>query len=650
MKKIRLLGLLYLSMSFSILGYSQLKREKQATKSFNQTAYFDAIKIYERMVEKGYINTVVLQNLADSYYFNSKFVEANVWYTLLFEADYKKKNVAELSAEYYYRYAQTLKSVGDYKKSQQFMEVFAEKEQEDSRAVLYLTNRNYLAQIENKLNQYNIQAFDFNSIHSDFGGTILNNQFIFSSTRTINSQGKNQLDAWTNENYSKLYAARINQFGFEEPILFAPELNSKVNDATAIFTQDGQTVYFTRNNSNSKGKSKQNKEEVSVLKLYRVVKQRDEYWGQVEELPINSDNFNTTHPALTPDDKWLYFASDRNGTLGQSDLFRVPLYENGTFGKVENLGKTINTAGKENFPFISSDYHLYFSSDGHPGLGGLDVYAVKIYKDGSLGPVINMGEPINSNKDDFGFYLNPILGKGFVSSNREGGKGSDDIYFIEEKPYRRSIGGKVYDKETKEVLVDALIIISDVHNQKIDTIYTDVAGYYLSGPLECKHKYRFKVEKLGYNTVEIARTIKKEVGNIDIGLEKAIKKVEVGDNLVTQLQLNSIYFDFSQADISSEASMELMKIVEFMKEYPTIKIDIRSYTDSRGDDAYNFWLSDQRVKETMRWMIQRGIDPRRLTGRGYGKTNLINHCSDGISCTETEHRVNRRCDFIIQDI
>ena len=652
MKKIISLGVLCLSISFSTLGYSQIAREKQATKSFNRKAYFDAIKIYERMVEKGYINTLILSNLADSYYFNSRFVEANQWYTLLFEVEYEKKNLTELPSEYYYRYAQTLKSVGDYKKSQRLMEEFIEKEQEDSRTALYLANPYFLAYIENHSNRYDIQAFDFNSMHSDYGGTIVDQQFVFTSTRITKRKSRRKRNAWTNEGDSKLYAARINQLGFEEPVLFAPELSSKVNDATAVFTQDGQTMYFTRNNSNARGKSKQNRKEVSVLKIYRVVKEKDGRWGHVEELPINSDNFNTAHPALTPDDKWLYFSSDRKGTLGQSDLFRVPLYENGTLGKVENLGKTINTAGKETFPFISSDYHLYFSSDGHPGLGGLDVYAAKIYADGSLGPVLNMGEPINSNRDDFGFYLNPVLGKGFVSSNRIGGKGSDDIYFIAHKPCRQRVRGKIYDKDTQEALVDALIVVSDLNFQKMDTLHINADGYYRSNLLNCTHKYRFKVEKSGYNTVEITSTIKNEAGlqTLDIGLEKAIKELQVDDNLADRLKLEPIYFDFDEASIRKDAAIELMKIVELMKEYPTIKIDIRSHTDSRGEDEYNFRLSDQRVKETMKWMVVQGIDPVRLTGRGYGETNLLNHCSKGVSCTETEHQVNRRCDFIIQEI
>jgi len=421
-KQIIQLAILSAALSFSFSGYSQIKKEKQADKSFDRLAYIDAIKVYERIADKGFVNTSILQNLADAYYFNGKLVEANKWYTELFDGNYEDKDVAALSSEYYYRYAQTLKAAQDYTKSQQMMDRFAALEQEDSRSALYNKNRDYLEHIENFSDRYDIKLLNINTEYSDYGGTMLGNQFVFTSARATEHESGSKIHSWTNESYTSLYSVTIDQNGFGEPVLFAPEIESKVNDATAVFTQDGNTMYFTRNNSKASGKSKQNRDKTSLLKLYKAVKQADGKWGLVEELPFNSDNFNTAHPALTPDDKWLYFVSDRKETLGQSDLFRVALYENGGYGPVENLGKTINTAGRESFPFISSDFQLYFSSDGHPGLGGMDIFVAKLYPNGTFGPVVNMGTPINSSLDDFGFYLDPKQNKGFVSSNRADGK------------------------------------------------------------------------------------------------------------------------------------------------------------------------------------------------------------------------------------
>ena len=651
-KQIIQLGILSVALSFSFSGYSQVGKEKQADKNFDRMAYVDAIKVYERIAEQGYINTSVLQNLADAYYFNGKLVEANKWYMELFDGSYENKDLSKLSSEYYYRYAQTLKAVQDYKKSQEIMDRFASLEQEDSRTDLYTKNRDYLTHIENHSDRYDIQLLDFNTAYSDYGGTILGDQFIFTSARATDHQNGNQIHAWTNESYTSLYSSTISSEGFGQPVLFAPEIDSKVNDATAVFTQDGQTMYFTRNNSKSSGRSKENKDKTSLLKLYKAVKQSDGSWGRVEELPFNSDNFNTAHPALTPDDKWLYFVSDRKGTIGQSDLYRVALYANGGYAELENLGKSINTEGRESFPFISSDFQLFFSSDGHLGLGGMDVFVTKIYPNGSFGPVVNMGTPINSSMDDFGFYLDPKAGKGFVSSNRERGKGSDDIYFLAEKPCMQTIEGTVYDKDTNEVLADALMVISDALYQKSDTIYTNSKGYYITSVLDCGHKYRIKAEKTKYNTVEVAFNVARDPGvkTVNIGLEKTEKPFQVNDDLFKKLQLQPIYFDLDKSDIRRDASIELMKVVEVMKQYPTLKIDVRAHTDSRGNDAYNMSLSDRRVKSTIKWMVEQGIDSGRLTGKGYGESQLLNKCSNGVPCTAEEHQINRRSEFIIVEI
>lgn len=651
-KQIIQLGIFSIALIFNTAGYSQIKKEKQADKSFDRLAYVDAIKVYERIAAKGYLNTSILQNLADAYYFNGKLVEANKWYTVLFDGSYEDKNLEKLPSEYYYRYAQTLKSVQDYTKSKQMMDQFAVLEQKDSRVNLYNKNRDYLTHIENQSDRYDIKRLDLNTEYSDYGGTFLGDQFVFTSARATEHQSGKAIHSWTNESYTSLYSSKIDQKGFGEPTLFAPEINSNVNDATAVFTQDGNTMYFTRNNSKSSGKSKQNKDKTSVLKIYKAVKQLDGTWGQVEELPFNSDNFNTAHPALTPDDKWLYFASDRHGTIGLSDLFRVALYENKGYGPIENLGATINTEGRESFPFISSDYQLYFSSDGHLGLGGLDVFVTKLYPNGSFGPVVNMGTPINSSMDDFAFYLDSKQNKGFISSNRANGLATDDIYFLAEKPCKQNIQGAVYDKDTNELLANALIIVSDAMYQKSDTLYTDHKGYYITSLLDCGYKYRIKAEKKLYNTVEVSFNVNREPGikTVNVGLEKAEKPLGLHDDLFKRLNLKPIYFDFDKSNIRKDASIELMKVIEVMKEYPSMKIDVRSHTDSRGNDEYNRVLSDRRVKATIKWMIEQGINPSRLTGKGYGETQLLNNCSNGVRCTDEQHQENRRSEFIILEM
>ncbi|APA93671.1 MULTISPECIES: OmpA family protein [Myroides] len=649
-KQIIRVGILILALSLGQLSYCQIKKEKQADKSFDRTAYIDAIQIYEGMVEKGYVNGSILQNLADANYFNGKLLEANKWYTELFEGQYEDKNLGQLPSEYYYRYSQTLKAVKNYEKADELMEQFSRIEKEDQRVTEYNKDRAYLSRIEKYVNQYEAELLQINSAFSDYGGTIIGNDFVFTSARATDHQHKLKIHSWTNEGYTSLYRAKIDGSGMANPERFPLDEAPYVNDATAVFNQDGTIMFFTRNNAKSNGKSKQNKDHNSSLKIYRALKQTDGSWGRVLELPFNSDNFNTAHPALTPDDKWLYFASDRDGAIGQSDLYRVAVFKNDGYGPVENLGPSINTEGRENFPFISSDNQLYFASDGYPGLGGMDVFVTQLNGDGTFGPIVNMGEPINSSMDDFGFYLKD--GTGFVSSNRAGGMGSDDIYKLTERSCVKKVEGKVYDIETKEVLANAKIVVSDGLYEKSTTLQSNDKGQFTISDLGCGIKYRIRPEKEAYNTVELVFSFERdsEVKTFDIGLERAVKPLQVNDDLFKRLQLKPIYFDFDKTIIRKDAAIELMKIVEVMQQYPTMKIDVRSHTDSRGNDTYNLNLSDRRVKATIEWMTKQGIEASRLTGRGYGETQLLNGCSNGEHCTDAEHQVNRRSEFIIKEI
>lgn len=642
-----------LFLGVGLQGYAQKVAEKKAEKEYDNLAYIDAIKIYERIANKGYTNASMLEKLADANYFNGRLVQANKWYSELFEGEYSDKGQKIISSEYYYRYAQTLKAVENYDKANQIMQQFVALEKDDSRAKLFEENKGYLQQIENKDDRYDLKAIDINSEYSDYGATLLGNQLVYTSARQTDKQATNQIHEWTNESFTSLFSSKINEDGtFSEPVLFSKELDSRVNDATAVFTKDGKTMYFTRNNSKQSGKKKYNKEHSSLLKIYKATLSESGKWENTVELSFNSDDFNTAHPALSPDEKWLYFASDRKGTRGESDIFRVEIYENGEFGRPENLGEKVNTSGRETFPFISNDNLLFFSSDGHPGLGGLDVFVTKINVDGTFGTITNMGTPINSSFDDFAFYINGKSTKGFVSSNRTNGLGGDDIYFFSEKACKQAVEGVVFDKNTKEVLANSLVIISDALYQTSDTLYTDSKGYYKKEALECGQKYRIKGEKELYSTVEISFTVdyKSAVKTVDIGLDKTEEPIAVNDDLFKKLKLEPIYFDFDKSNIRQDASIELIKIVEVMKEYPTMKIDVRSHTDSRGKDSYNLKLSDRRAKSTIQWIISQGIDANRVIGKGYGETQLLNNCSNGVPCSAEEHQLNRRSEFIVLEL
>ena len=378
-------------------------------------------------------------------------------------------------------------------------------------------------------------------------------------------------------------------------------------------------------------------------------------------LPFNVIGYSVAHPAITPDGKWLYFAADINGTRGKSDIFRVRInHKKGVYGKPENLGDLINTEGRETFPYISSKNVLFFSSDGLPGLGGLDIFAVKIEQDGSLKRLQNIGRPGNTPDDDFAFVLDEDRSVGFLSSNRPGGKGKDDIYyFIQNRPLefdcKKTIKGIVKDIDTKEVLGHVTLTLSDSDQKEIAKIDNKPNGDYDFGAktVNCDDTFVFiRAQREDYAVVEEQVSIR-EKGTViekEILMKTTKKKLKKGDDLAKIFQIKEIKFDLNKYNIRPDAAAELVKIVEAMKDHPTMKISIRSHTDSRGSDKYNLILSDKRAKATMAWIVSQGIAKNRLTAKGYGETQLVNHCKNGVPCSEEEPQENRRSEFIIVEM
>ncbi|HQZ26383.1 MAG TPA: OmpA family protein, partial [Flavobacterium sp.] len=393
---------------------------------------------------------------------------------------------------------------------------------------------------------------------------------------------------------------------------------------------------------------------VTLVKIYKASFENDN-WDKVTELPFDSDLYSVAHPTLSPDEKTLYFASDMPGTLGQSDLFKVKINEDGSYGTPQNLGKGINTEGRETFPQITDENELYFASDGHPGLGGLDVFVTKMAADGTLGEIQNVGDGINSPKDDFAYLIDTKSRRGFVSSNRDGGQGYDDIYkFLETRKLvcLQELYGNVTDLNTSQILPDTKMSLFDSEFKLINTAVTDAEGNY-KFDVECGKNYNVRAAKPDYITKEQKIAIARENGktNLNFTLEKEVCKVAVGDDLGKCFGIKMIYFDLDKYNIRTEAALDLEKILDVLNQNPTMKLDIRSHTDCRQTVQYNQVLSDRRAKSTIAWLVKNGIDASRLTGKGYGETQLVNDCgcepTNKSNCTEEQHQMNRRSEFII---
>jgi outer membrane protein OmpA-like peptidoglycan-associated protein/tetratricopeptide (TPR) repeat protein len=647
MKKKYIIVLLCFCFSIQLSAQTNPKTSSEgskADKEYASYAYIDAIKTYERMFTRGYKSPDILLKLANSYYFKGEFEQSAKWYKELFSLQY------DAVPECYYRFAQSLKSIKEYEHADKMMAKFNKANGNDLRAQLAESQKDYLAVIKENSGRYTIENSMINSKYSDYGSASYQNKIVFTSARDTGNFVKRK-DSWTGEGFTNMYESNVAMDGTLSSVKkLSGNLNTKLHESTPVFTKDGNTVYFTRNNYIN-GKTGKDANKTVLLKIYKA-DLKDGIWKNVRELPFDNKNYSVAHPALSVDEKILYFVSDMPGTVGLADIFKVTINADDTYGTPINLGTTINTEGRESFPFIS-DNELYFASDGHPGLGGMDVFVSKQRQDSTFKGVINVGEPLNSPKDDFGLWLDSKTKMGYVTSNREGGVGGDDIYSIKEvKPIEsceQSLSGSVTDIETQQTIIDAKISLYDSTYELMATVFTDSEGKFNFGEIDCNTMYYVRVGKKNYSTKEesVAITSKSGKTNLNITSEKEQCKVAIGDDLGKCFGIKMIYFDLDKSNIREEAALDLAKILDVLDQYPKMKIEIRSYTDSRAAAEYNLKLSERRAESTKQWLVKNGIDESRLKAKGFGESELVNKCEDGIDCIEEEHQANRRSEFVL---
>ncbi len=501
---------------------------------------------------------------------------------------------------------------------------------------------------------YRIKNLEVNTNESDFGTSFYQDEVVFASNGLADNKSTKN---WTNgEPYLDLYSGNRNPDGeIKESIPFSKLINTKYHESNAVFTKDGKIVYFTRNNYYNK---KYGKDSIgwNNLKLFKAEVTPLGDWSSVTPLPFNNDNYSVGHPALSPDEKTLYFTSDMPGSLGQKDIFKCTINNDGSYGVPVNLGSQVNTAGTEMFPYVSQSGKLYFSSDNRGGQGGLDVYVVPTQNTNI--PPISVGSPINSSKDDFCFIIDENKKYGYFSSNRDGGKGDDDIYYFEELKApvfscEQVIAGVVRDKNNGMLLPNSTVTLYK-GNEEIESVVVGADAKFRFTKLDCETGYKVTGNKEMYKGDEKIFTTTNQADlelAMDLALEpqkEEVAKVEYIDNCQYALDdINVIYFDLDKYYIRPDAAKELDKIVKVMNKCQNIKIEARSHTDSRASHAYNVTLSQNRAQSTVDYIVTRGILKDRITAKGFGETQLVNKCADGVKCTEAEHQMNRRTEFVI---
>ena len=612
-----LILLLFIGNSFMVSAQSG--KQKKADRLYNDLAYIEAVDVYKDLIENEYNAIENSLKLGDSY-MKLRSPENAVFY-------YGDAiNDPNISPEYYFKYAQALRGVKRYDESREWLQKYSDSKGQNKvvDAMLAGDIADFKIADEYSLNQVN-----FNSGLSDFGAFVHDGKTYFVSARDEGMSKKSKIYSWNGEPFLDVY-----QLTGETVTPLEGDVNTILHDGPLTITKDGRYMYFTRNNILNNRKGKRDKDKTNHLKIYRATNVNG-VWNDVVELPFNNDAYSVGHPALSADEMTLYFASDMPNGFGGTDIYKAEILGDNQYGNPVNLGEIINTSLDETFPFVTEYNVLYFSSNGHLGLGMMDIFKADLGE--MVIKVENLGAPVNSNMDDFAYFQQDEVNTGYFASNRD--NNIDNIFgFNLLKPL--VLKGQVTDKVNNRPVATATVRLLDENNRQIAFLETDEDGNYETiisrdkeYPIEAKHiEYQ---EMTG--TVNSMNMDDKEELIYNIQLDP-VRDIEY------LAEIDIIYFDFDKHNIRPDAATELDKLVDLMNnKYPDLVIEIGSHTDRRGSDQYNVGLAERRAKATYDYLVSKGVDADRIHDyKGYGETQPAIECS---RCSEDEHQLNRRSIF-----
>lgn len=616
MKKIYIaVGLL-----IALQGYSQSKETLRADTLFENGRYITAIDEYLHLVDNNNADAYVYKQLGDSYYSIFNMDEAAKWYEKAIEQ--------KQDAETYYRYATALKTQSKYAEANMQMDTFASMRPDDQRAVMHKANPDYIPSLNSQNKLFDAKALDINSKReSNFGAVLGNDNLLY----FVSAGNTNSTDDY-GQPYIDIFSSVKNTDGTFSKAVAVSELNTRFHDGPVALSADGNTIYFARDGHAEGQFAKGNKVKLAQIGLYKAIKVNGK-WENITALPFNSTTYSVGSPSLSADGKTLFFASNMPGGLGDTDIWKVNVNNDGTYGTPVNLGKNVNTPGKENFPFITDDNILYFSSVSRQGYGGFDIFKADLNKGTEA---VNVGKPVNSDKDDFSFSFNTNQNTGYFSSNRTG----KDINYTAVPVCRVEAVTTVTDSKTAKTITDAKVTILDKTGNVIESRQTGINGA-TSYDVECDTDYVLEVSKTGYEpiTVTLAKTNEKTV------MVQAILKPVNELIKETYIELADINFEFNKSSITKEGAQELDKLVEIMNDYSGMVIYVKAHTDTKGSASFNMKLSERRAQATVSYVISKGISKDRISGKGYGESEPKVNC--GEKCTDEQNAQNRRSEFLI---
>ena len=631
---------------------------KKALKHFDKGEYELTIKELLPLVKKGFQLDQTNFLLGESFRLSNRINQSLPYYQQAQTKGYVDKMLP-------YHMAMAAKSIGNYELTKSYLTEFVKSKPSrlyQIKSEIELENLGQIPDLLKKQSPVTLQALTGNTSKTEFDAKKIGDELIFTSSSKPEIYKNNGLPFL---GIVKAPLKNPSEIG-NQSIFSSALLKENANDGTPAFTKDGGTVVFARGNT---GKSKDPSPDVDLY----ISKKTGNAWSEPERLSISDSLAWDGSPSFSADERTLYFSSNRRGGKGGVDLYRVPIDNSGRFGRPINLGSVINTPGDELFPYVSTNGKLYFSSDGHPSIGGLDLFVASRNENEII--VEHLGVPINSIGDDFAISFSDST-QGYISSNRPGGKGDDDIYFFKstgsEDRWWTTAPPPVIDTLQKKIVnyfvqvkvvdpsgspIDSVKINVRKNGQTISNENTNKKGFIELINMAENDELIFKCDKEDFITVRSSFTmegktipealLKKEMTDTTFQVTITMDRPEIGKEISKLYEINSIYYDLNKADIRPDAAEELDKIVQFLTDNPQMNLELGAHTDARASTAYNLKLSQRRAESAVNYIIRRGITKDRIKPKGYGESQLINECSDGVECPEEMHQQNRRTEFKI---
>ncbi|NBW02664.1 MAG: flagellar motor protein MotB [Cytophagia bacterium] len=631
---------------------------KKALKHFDKGEYELTIKELLPLAQKGFQLDQTNFLLGESFRLSNRITQSLPYYQQAQSKGYVDKMLP-------YYMAMAAKSIGNYELTKSYLSEFVKSKPSrlyQIKSEIELENLGQIPDLLKKQSPVTLQALTGNTAKTEFDAKKIGDELIFTSSSKPEIYKNNGLP------FLGIVKAPLKNPGEigSQSIFSSALFKENANDGTPAFTKDGSTVVFARGNT---GKSKDPSPDVDLY----MSKKTGNAWSEPERLSISDSIAWDGSPSFSADERTLYFSSNRRGGKGGVDLYRVPIDNSGRFGRPINLGSTINTPGDELFPYVSANGKLYFSSDGHPSIGGLDLFVASRNENEIV--VEHLGVPINSIGDDFAISFSDST-QGYISSNRPGGKGDDDIYFFKstgsEDRWWTTAPPPVIDTLNKKIVnyfvqvkvvdpsgnpIDSVKINVRKNGQTLSNEKTNKKGFIELIDLAENDELVFKCDKEDFITVRSSfsmegKTIpesllKKEMTDTTFQVTITMDRPEIGKEISKLYEINSIYYDLDKADIRTDAAEELDKIVQFLTDNTQMNLELGAHTDARASTGYNLKLSQRRAESAVNYIIRRGIAKDRIKPKGYGESQLINECSDGVECPEEMHQQNRRTEFKI---